>query len=76
MAVLQQNHPHVKAETLQTIVQTILTMPSDGTLGKRSAATDLSPDSKMASTSANNQYFLLGADTEAVDPATLTPLTQ
>jgi hypothetical protein len=75
MAVLQQNHPHVKAETLQMIVQTILSMPADGTLGKRSAATDLSPDSKMASTSTNNQYFLL-ADTEKVDPATLTSLTQ
>ena len=75
MALSQQNHPGVTAETLQAIVHTVLSMPADGTLGKRSAATDLSPDSKMASTSTNNQYYVLDT-TEQADPATLTSLTQ
>ena len=78
MAMLQSRHPTIEATVLAKIVSTILSVPAKGMLGKRSAATDLSPGSKVASTSANNQYALLDGNTslDVVDPATLTEMTQ
>ena len=62
MAILQSNHPTLDSTSLGSIVNTILSMPAEGMLGKRAAATDLSPGSKVASTSSNNQYQLLDSD--------------
>ena len=78
MAILQSRHPTIEAAVLAKIVSTILSMPAEGMLGKRSAATDLSPDSKVASTSANNQFALLDGETslDVADPAVLTEMTQ
>ena len=78
MAILQARHPTIEASVLAKIVSTILSMPAEGMLGKRSAATDLSPDSKVASTSSNNQFALLEGETplDVVDSNVLTELTQ